>query len=79
MENDSNNMLHPQLLTFRRAPAAEPRSIDGILVTALVVTCEVTRASGGQKQAPDGQGRASKTKLLKAWVILQYADAFSVT
>ena len=70
----------PNNLTFRRAPTAEPRSIDGILVTAPVpCSGQVTRALDGQKLAPDGQGRASKTELLKPWVILQYADAFSVT
>ena len=70
----------PNNLTFRRAPAAKPRSIDGMLVTAPEsLPCEVTRALGGRKQAPDGQGRASKTKLLKASAILRYADAFSVT
>ena len=78
--SDSNSMLHPQHLTFQRAPSAKPRSIDGILVTAPEsLPCEVTRAWVRQKQAPDGQGRASKTKLLKASAILRYADAFSVT
>ena len=76
--NYSNSI--PNNLTVRRAPTAEPRSIDGMVLTAAESCfCGVTRALDGQKQALDGQGRASQTKLLKPRSIFHCADACSVT
>ena len=71
--SDSNSI--PNNLTVRRAPTAEPRSVDG-MVLAAAQSCSCL---DGQKQALDGQGWASQTKLLKPWSIFHYADAFSVT
>ena len=76
--SDSNSI--PNNVTVRRAPTAEPRSIDGMVLTAAEsCSCGVTGTLDGQTQALDGQGRASQTKLLKPWSIFHYADAFSVT
>ena len=72
---DSNSI--PNNLTVRRAPTAEPRSIDGMVLTAAQsCSCVVTRALAEQKQALDGQGRASQTKLLKPWSIFHYETPF---
>ena len=49
------------------------------LVAAELHVYEGTAALKGPEHASGGQERASKTKLLKPWVIFYYSDAFSVT
>ena len=54
--------------------------MGGMVPTAAKLhICEGTGALKGPEHASGGQERASKTKLLKPWVIFYYSDAFSVT